>query len=302
MSEPKLRQSLLLVDDGAIDPSLIQAQLGKMLLEKHIQLTLVVAQDGAKASTKFANQKFDAVVVNTTVARLGDSGLQNHLDSPKDGFRGPLYILSDAVTDRSQSWPRAKKFGLPLDPEKLISALLSDLVAVAPSTVAAPSAAKPASHAAYAVDVRVINAIISSTLKVLAQFNMKITMGKPATKALDVPMAGSISSVLEIVSKSFRGQLSVSFDEASFLEMASGMLCEEQTEINDFNRDAVGEVNNIIFGNAKPDLTTYGIEFTIPKVVLGAGQLMKCPAGSASLRVPFDTGRGHFYIDLIAYP
>jgi len=80
------------------------------------------------------------------------------------------------------------------------------------------------------------------------------------------------------------------------------MLMEEQTDITADNQDAVGEINNIIFGNAKSDLAQFGVSMTIPKVIHGADQKMSCPEGSAAMRVPFTTEKGKFYIDVIAHP
>lgn len=293
MNAVKFAYSLLIVDDGALDAALIRTSVLQQFNEKTLQLNVVVAKDGANAFTKFANQKFDAVIVNAAVPRMKESGLQERLEGVRGGFSGPLYVVGEASGTSPFALKGAKSFPLPLDPKQLIDALIADIG----KEVKAP-AANP-----YAVDVRVINAIIASTLKVLGQFNMaNIVMAKAAPRGLHEPMGGVISSVLEIESANFRGQLSVSFDEASFLEMASGMLCEEQTSINAENQDAVGELNNIIFGNAKAEITSYGVQLTIPKVVLGAGQMMACPEGSASLRVPFQTAKGKFFIDLIAYP
>jgi chemotaxis protein CheX len=298
MTEQVIRHTLLVIDDGILDPQSLQKSVVEKFSEKNIELhlTLVLARDGAKGSLKFSNQTFDAVIVNAKVPRMKESGLFQSLSSPKSGFHGPLYVIGGNAEAMSMI-PTGKNFALPLDPQKLIEAVIEDLSR--PQKPRAPAAAS----SIYAVDVRVINAIIAATLKVLGQFGMThIEMGKPVQRALNEPMAGVISSVLEIKSATFRGQLSISFDEPSFLEMVSGMLCEEQTSIHAENQDAVGEINNIIFGNAKSDLTSYGVQLTIPKVVTGAGQLTSCPKLSAALRVPFQTTKGWFYIDLIAYP
>ena len=36
------------------------------------------------------------------------------------------------------------------------------------------------------------------------------------------------------------------------------ILGEEQKELNSENQDAAGEINNIIYGNAKSDFSSYG--------------------------------------------
>lgn len=294
MGEIKYRRFVLVVDDGSIHKSLFEAPLAEKLREMDIALTLVSAKDGAQASLKAVNQKFDAVILDTSVPRMYESGFANNFRSIKNTRDGHLYVVSaDRPEDLPESLKTGRIFAKPFEPQDLIEALMSDLA----GQDATPESAR------FAVDVRVINAVIAATLKVLGQFQMnEIKMGTPEIKSTQDPMAGEISSVLAIVSKNFQGQLSISFDKGSFLELVSSMLCEEQTEITPDNQDAVGEINNIIYGNAKPDLAQFGVAMSIPKVVLGANQVLPCPAGSAAMRVPFKTAKGSFYIEIFAHP
>ncbi|MNT92559.1 hypothetical protein D3C72_2338680 [compost metagenome] len=80
------------------------------------------------------------------------------------------------------------------------------------------------------------------------------------------------------------------------------MLMEEQTELNADNQDAVGEINNIIFGNAKAEITNFGVKLTVPRVVMGANQVIPSSAGAAGMLIPFSTTKGKFYIKVIAQP
>ncbi|MCB2285467.1 chemotaxis protein CheX, partial [Acinetobacter baumannii] len=94
----------------------------------------------------------------------------------------------------------------------------------------------------------------------------------------------------------------VSFDKGSYLEVVSSMLMEEQTELNADNQDAVGEINNIIFGNAKAEISNFGVQMTVPRVLLGSNQVVACAAGSAGMMIPFNTNKGKFYIVVVALP
>lgn len=292
----KYRRYVLIVDDGTIHKTLGEAELAEQLRKKDIALTLVSAKDGAQASLKAVNQKFDAIILDTSVPRMVESGFANNFRSVKNTKDGHLYVVSaQAIEQLPESLKTGRVFAKPFDPQEMILALTQDL--------SGGTEEETPESSRYSVDVRVINAIISSTLKVLGQFQVsQITMGKPEMKSCQEPMSGVISSILDIVSQNFKGQLSISFDKPSYLELVTNMLMEEQTDINAENQDAVGEINNIIYGNAKPDLAQFGVAMTIPKVVHGAGQLMKCPEGSASMRVPFTTAKGKFYIEVVAYP
>lgn len=290
----KYRRYVLIVDDGTIQKTLGEAELCELLRKKDIALTLVSAKDGAQASLKAVNQKFDAIILDTSVPRMVESGFATNFRSVKNTRDGHLYVVSSQAIDQlPESLKTGRVFSKPFDPQELILALTQDL------------GGEEISEAVrcYTVDVRVINAIISATVKVLGQFEVgKITMGKPEMKSCQEPMGGVISSVLDIISPNFKGQLSISFDKPSYLQVVSSMLMEEQTDITPDNQDAVGEINNIIYGNAKSDLAQFGVAMSIPKIVHGAGQSMACPEGSAAMRVPFRTDKGVFYIEVVAYP
>jgi chemotaxis protein CheX len=299
MAELKYRRCVLIVDDGTIHKNLFEATLVEEFKKKDVALTLVLAKDGAQASLKAINQKFDAVILDTSVPRMVESGFANNFRSVKNTREGKLYVVSDDQQDQlPESLKTGRMFKKPFEPQELIEALMADLLGEDPLPEEAGG-----ETSRFAVDVRIINAVISSTVKVLGQFQVKeIKMGTPTFKDIAEPMAGIISSVLNISSKSFQGQLSISFDKESYLEIVSSMLCEEQTEITADNQDAAGEINNIIFGNAKPDLSQFGVDMTIPRVVRGANQVLPCPPGSAAMRVPFQTTKGKFYIDVVAHP
>lgn len=290
----KYRRYVLIVDDGTIQKALGDAELCELLRKKDIALTLVSAKDGAQASLKAVNQKFDAIILDTSVPRMVESGFATNFRSVKNTKDGHLYVVSSQTMDQlPESLKTGRVFLKPYDAQELILALTQDL------------GGEEISEAVrcYSVDVRVINAIISATLKVLGQFDVgKITMGKPEMKSCQEPMGGVISSVIDIISQNFKGQLGISFDKPSYLQVVSSMLMEEQADITPDNQDAVGEINNIIYGNAKSDLAQFGVAMSIPKVVHGAGQTMACPEGSAAMRVPFTTEKGVFYIEVVAYP
>jgi CheY-specific phosphatase CheX len=284
MASLKYRRFVLIVDDGTIHKALFAAKLSEKLRTMDIALTMVAASDGAQASLKAVNQKFDVVILDTSVPRIVESGFATS--------HGPLYVVGDASQCALGS-QAARTFQKPIDSQKIIEALIQDLRSDQPEV----------SKSSIAVDVRVINAVIASTLKVLGQYGMnEVKMEKPQTKNCQEPLGGCISSVLDIVSKTFQGQLAISFDKKSFLELVSSMFGEEQLDINSDNQDAVGEINSIIYGNAKADLVQYGVMMKIPKIIHGEGQSLVCPGGSAGMRVPFKTSKGHFYIEVLAHP
>ncbi|ASD62760.1 transcriptional regulator [Bdellovibrio bacteriovorus] len=301
--EMKTRKNILIVDNNCELEQLVKEPLLKQLENSGFSPVVVRAKDGAEAAIKSENQKFDVVLIDTEVPRLMDGGFVYGIHTYKNTQDAELIVISQRdSSDLPESLQSSKFFKKPVSPNELISAMISVLNAQHHGT----GAKEPATAAAatkYAVDVRVINAVIKATTHVLGQFGCSsVKMEKAGPKSPHDPMMGEVSSVVEIKSQAFQGHLCISFDKGSFLEVVSSMLMEEQTELNKDNQDAVGEINNIIFGNAKAEISSYGVQMTVPKVLLGSGQNVPCAQGSAGMMIPFATEKGKFYITVVALP
>ncbi len=298
----KLRKNILIVDSNGELEQLIREPLLKQLENSGVSPIVVRAKDGAEAAIKSENQKFDMVIIDTEVPRLMDGGFIYGIHTYKNTQDAEIIVLSTKRTDRSSRvFKRRQVFQKPVMPPELISAMISVMNIQhhggAKDTSTVVAAVK------YAVDVRVINAVIKATMNVLGQFGVTtVNMGKAGQQSPHDPLQGEVSSVIDIKSQFFQGYLCVSFDKASYLEVVSTMLMEEQTELNKDNQDAVGEINNIIFGNAKSEITNYGVQMTVPRVILGTNRVIPCAQGAAGMMIPFSTSKGKFYLSVVALP
>ncbi|WP_253720961.1 chemotaxis protein CheX [Bdellovibrio bacteriovorus] len=298
----KTRKNILIVDNKCELEHQLREPLFKQLENSAVSPILVRAKDGAEAAIKSENQKFDMVIIDTEVPRLMDGGFVYGIHTYKNTQDADIIVISQREeTDLPESLQNSKFFKKPVSPGELIDAMISILNI---QHHGAPKEAAPAVAAAkYAVDVRVINAVIKATTSVLGQFGVtSVNMGKAGPKSPHEPMMGEVSSVIDIKSQSFQGYLTISFDKGSYLEVVSTMLMEEQTELTQDNQDAVGEINNIIFGNAKAEISNYGVQMTVPRVILGAGQTVHSAPGAAGMMIPFSTGKGQFYLTVVASP
>ncbi|WP_277577098.1 chemotaxis protein CheX [Bdellovibrio svalbardensis] len=297
------RKNILIVDNNCELEQLVKEPLLKQLKDSGVSPVVVRAKDGAEAAIKSENQRFDMVLIDTEVPRLMDGGFVYGLHTYKNTQDAELIVVSQReATDLPDSLKKCKFFKKPVSPAELISAMISILNAEHHGVVKdAPATAAAATK--YAVDVRVINAVIQATTKVLGQFGVtSVKMDKAGPRSPHEPLLGEVSSVVDIQSQTFQGFLCVSFDKGSYLEVVSTMLMEEQTELNADNQDAVGEINNIIFGNAKAEISNFGVKMTVPRVLLGANQVVPCAQGSAGMMIPFNTSKGKFYIVVVALP
>jgi chemotaxis protein CheX len=148
------------------------------------------------------------------------------------------------------------------------------------------------------MNVKIINAFIDSTVKVIKTMAfIQSTAGPPFLKKDDAAR-GDVSGIIGFTG-SVVGSLAVSFSGECILKIASSMLGEEMTTINRDIEDAVGEITNMISGDARKELQNEGLIITaaIPTVVSGKDHLIKHVLGGPSIAVPFTTDNGSFVID-----
>jgi chemotaxis protein CheX len=299
-----LRKNILIVDNNGELEQLVKTSLSDKQKTPGIMPVVVRAKDGAEAAIKSENQKFDMVLIDTDVPRLMDGGFVYGIHSYKNTQDANLIVLSQKELDElPPPLKHSRHFKKPVTPQQLIEVMISILNEAHHGGDAATGASSGGAAGKYAVDVRVINAVIKATTSVLGQFGVAdVKMEKAVMKSPTDAFMGEVSSIVDIKSTAFQGYLCISFDRPSYLEVVSVMLMEEQTDLTPDNQDAVGEINNIIFGNAKAEITNFGVQMTVPKVVIGADKSAPCPAGSAGMLIPFATAKGKFYITVVAFP
>jgi len=62
--------------------------------------------------------------------------------------------------------------------------------------------------------------------------------------------------------------------------------------------DGVGEIVNIIAGNAKAYLTKYDLSISLPNVIIGDNHTLAGQSGSPTIVVPFISGELNFIMEV----
>lgn len=302
----KLKKNILIVEPRDEMGTAIRETISNRLKDTGYEAAIIHAKDGAAAAIKSENQKFDIVIIDTEVPRLMDGGFVYGIASYKNTQDAEVIILSTREKeDLPSTLQSARYLKKPAHPEVLIEAMIDAINEqhLGKKSPIPLRSSKKSPKPRLIVDVRVINAVIKSTNFVMKQFGCPQAIMEPArVKPPHEALPGEIVSVVTIESESFNGYLCVSFDKNSYLEVTSAMFMEEQNELNDENVDAVGEINNIIFGNAKSEISNLGIKLTVPTVHRGPGYVVESPEGSAGMLIPFKTVKGMFYITVLATP
>jgi chemotaxis protein CheX len=94
------------------------------------------------------------------------------------------------------------------------------------------------------------------------------------------------------------GTVVINLSQEVALKAASAMLMTEMTEVNDEVLDAVGEIANMVAGQAKAELQEYELSISLPSVVTGEGHEVRFPSDARPISVPFETDFGPMLLDV----
>lgn len=149
------------------------------------------------------------------------------------------------------------------------------------------------------MDVSYVNPFIDATLCVLKTMaSTEAEVGKPYIKK-DTTAMGDVTSLIGL-SGQINGSVSVSFTTESILCVVSRMFGEEMTELNDEVKDAVGEIANMISGQARQKIETMGhsLKAAIPSVIVGTKHSIAHASSYPVVAIPFSTVDGNFTIEV----
>lgn len=150
------------------------------------------------------------------------------------------------------------------------------------------------------MNVEFFNPFLNSMSNVLATMaTLDIKPQKLAVKNDAIPK-GDVTGIISMNSPNSKGVLSISFSENVILSIAHRMLGEPITELNKEVIDLVGEITNMVCGNAKRILETKGYDFDLasPEVITGKSQVTKYADGVPVVVIPFTTDVGEFHVEV----
>jgi chemotaxis protein CheX len=144
-----------------------------------------------------------------------------------------------------------------------------------------------------------INPFLEATITVLKTMAfIEVIPGKPYIKK-GATATGDVSGIVGITGDT-EGSLCITFSKGCILMIISHMFNEDQKEINDDVKDAVGELTNMISGDARRRLEEIGHHFlgSIPSVISGVGHEVKHITKGPILSIPFSTSGGNFTVEV----
>ena len=151
------------------------------------------------------------------------------------------------------------------------------------------------------IDVELVAPFIKATHKTLdTMCATKITRKSVAVKK-GYKMSGDISALIGM-SGTISGTCAISLPEDLAVQLIESLVCEKVQGVNDMVvHDGVGELVNMIAGDAKASLssTKYKFDITLPTIITGQGFEVYNRSGTRCVSVVFEAaGAQEFMLDI----
>lgn len=146
------------------------------------------------------------------------------------------------------------------------------------------------------MDPRYIQPFVVAVKKVFdTMINVPFSLGKPTLKqGNEVPH--EISGIIGL-SGNVSGCVVISLSSEVAFQLVSVLLGEKVTQLNEVCTDAIGEITNMIAGNAKTDFPGTGNSISVPSVVYGKHKVTY-PSGIPIITIPCKTEKGDLIIEI----
>lgn len=124
---------------------------------------------------------------------------------------------------------------------------------------------------------------------------VSFSLGKPELKNnSEVPF--EISSIIGL-SGSVSGCVVISLSKEVALDLVSVLIGEKVTQMDDTCTDAIGEIANMVAGNAKTDFPSNNNSISVPSVVIGKHKV-SYPSGIPIVSIPCTVEKGQMMIEV----
>lgn len=101
------------------------------------------------------------------------------------------------------------------------------------------------------------------------------------------------------ITGAYRGTISLTFSRACAVHLVKAMLGDDISDIIQDTSDAVGEITNMVSGQARAGLAEMGITLqgSTPSIILGDGHVLSPVSKSPIIAIPFTTKAGDFTLE-----
>lgn len=147
------------------------------------------------------------------------------------------------------------------------------------------------------MDVRYVNPFINSTKCVFStMLATDVFISKPVLKS-DEDQRADVSAIIGLSGDAV-GCVALCFPMASAVRAASKFSGTEMAEDHENFSDAMGELANMVAGQAKANLDGLNCSISLPNVIIGKQHIIAHLSGTPRLALPCDSGLGRFCVEV----
>lgn len=147
------------------------------------------------------------------------------------------------------------------------------------------------------MDVAYVNPFIVSTIETFTKMlDCEAKPGKVMLKS-NANFSYDVSGVIGLSGEA-QGSICLSFPKLIALKVTSRLIGQEVKIVGDEVADCIGEIANIIAGNAKQHLVQFKLSISLPKVIIGKDHTIASLKGIPTIVVPFNSPIGDFAMEV----
>lgn len=147
------------------------------------------------------------------------------------------------------------------------------------------------------MQVKYINPFIKSSVNLFKGYlGLNIAADKPFLRT-DPQDLEEVSGIIGLAGET-TGAVVLSFSRGTAINIISLFARHKYNALTNEVIDGVGELVNIIAGNAKGELEQYRIEISLPGVITGKSYSIHWPEGTPVVAIPFRSNVGNFSVNV----
>ncbi|MDR0466586.1 MAG: chemotaxis protein CheX [Deltaproteobacteria bacterium] len=146
--------------------------------------------------------------------------------------------------------------------------------------------------------VEIAKAFVAATANILSTMaNINPTAGNVFVKK-DRDALGDFSAIIGVTGK-YRGSICVTFSREGAILVAKGMLGDDLGDIEQDIADTVGEIANMVSGQARATIAQKGVTLhgSTPTIVVGENHRVTHLSKSPVMCIPFTMPKGSFTVE-----
>ena len=142
-----------------------------------------------------------------------------------------------------------------------------------------------------------INPFLEASINLFREYlDIKVTNGAPYLLKDPFDLL-EVSGIIGLAGDT-SGAVVLSFSRETAMGIVGRFAGRPFTALSNEVLDGVGELVNIIAGNAKKDLSTFRIAISIPGVIVGDNYRIRWPEGVPVIGIPFESELGKFSVNV----